>query len=597
MVRSSDACTPAALAGAMVSIDTGFVHGGATYKTTFKKSYTIGSSLVEWEKCGFNIPVKDNVVSATASPLVISTVDIGDLTSTVVASGSAAVVYDNGSTELPGVGATLTGAVNGHLGRIVKRGSPATWQSYIDNGVWPNVGQRILVNSQEDAFQNGIYTIKHLGDNASKFILVRSTDSDTAARLANATVGVTAGSVNGNKLFKSDFPYGTGVVGTTNYNWVAINTDSSFKANVVVATTTNLDAIYTNGVAGNGAMLTASSVGSLPAIDGNTLGIAFIGSRILVRAQANPIHNGIYILTDVGSGSTKWEMIRAGDANSPTKLASASVSVDRGSINRGATFHCDFASSNTIGTNDIDWRAITYKTPFKESIWLATTAPFGPGVNYAVGPNPASPGEGATITNTVDGVFSLDGVSPVIGRRILVKDQVALLQNGVYILTDIGSVSSPWVLTRSWDANTPEALAGLVLSVAAGTANSGKQFATTFSVTDIIGTDPVEIYEIITSQTYTSDIRLKQNLVEIPEALEKIDKLHGYTYTMKSNGAKKAGVVAQEVQAILPEATVNLNAWTIGVDPLALIGLQMQAIKELNALVVALEERIATLEA
>lgn len=53
--------------------------------------------------------------------------------------------------------------------------------------------------------------------------------------------------------------------------------------------------------------------------------------------------------------------------------------------------------------------------------------------------------------------------------------------------------------------------------------------------------------------TQTSDIALKDNIVAIDNALDKISQLNGYTFTWKDSGLPSAGVIAQEVMEVLPE--------------------------------------------
>jgi hypothetical protein len=84
---------------------------------------------------------------------------------------------------------------------------------------------------------------------------------------------------------------------------------------------------------------------------------------------------------------------------------------------------------------------------------------------------------GQTLTGNSNGALTLDGVSLVVGNRVLVKDQTTLTQNGIYTVTTVGSGSAPFVLTRADDYNqSSEITAGSFTFVAAGTANSSKSF-------------------------------------------------------------------------------------------------------------------------
>ena len=103
-----------------------------------------------------------------------------------------------------------------------------------------------------------------------------------------------------------------------------------------------------------------------------------------------------------------------------------------------------------------------------------------------------SSGVGATITNSGTlAAFSVDGLSPAINSRILVKNQVTTYQNGIYTLTTIGSNSVPWVLTRATDYNkTAQILVGDLIYITNGTLNGTVTYKQTATVT-VIGTSPI----------------------------------------------------------------------------------------------------------
>ncbi|MDP4145624.1 MAG: hypothetical protein Q8936_14250 [Bacillota bacterium] len=99
----------------------------------------------------------------------------------------------------------------------------------------------------------------------------------------------------------------------------------------------------------------------------------------------------------------------------------------------------------------------------------ASTAPLT--VTYSNG----SSGIGATLTNAgAFAAFALDGQSPTVGQRVLIKDQASTLQNGVYTVTTVGDgVSVNWVLTRATDYDTPTNINDTgIIPVSAGTVNA-----------------------------------------------------------------------------------------------------------------------------
>ena len=94
--------------------------------------------------------------------------------------------------------------------------------------------------------------------------------------------------------------------------------------------------------------------------------------------------------------------------------------------------------------------------------------------------------------------------------------------------------------------------------------------------------------------TQNSDVRTKENIVEIPNALEKIDAMRGvyYNRTDLNTGVTKVGVIAQEVEAVLPE--LILEAPDTGLKSVAyaeLTAILINGIKELEARVKELENK------
>lgn len=98
-------------------------------------------------------------------------------------------------------------------------------------------------------------------------------------------------------------------------------------------------------------------------------------------------------------------------------------------------------------------------------------------------------GIGATFTTTATGTFTVDGVTPPLGARILIKDQSSGFQNGVYTITTLGIVAVQTVFTRASDYNTPSDInnAGLI-PVINGTVNALSSWQQVAAVTTI-GTD------------------------------------------------------------------------------------------------------------
>lgn len=94
--------------------------------------------------------------------------------------------------------------------------------------------------------------------------------------------------------------------------------------------------------------------------------------------------------------------------------------------------------------------------------------------------------------------------------------------------------------------------------------------------------------------TAYSDVRLKTNIQPISNALDKVKQLSGNVYDRVDTESplRQAGVIAQEVQAVLPEAVVEDGEGKLGVNYNGVVALLLQAVKELQEEVASLKLQI-----
>jgi hypothetical protein len=81
--------------------------------------------------------------------------------------------------------------------------------------------------------------------------------------------------------------------------------------------------------------------------------------------------------------------------------------------------------------------------------------------------------------------------------------------------------------------------------------------------------------------TAYSDIKLKKNIITIDNALDKVSMMRGVMYTRKDTGVRGTGVIAQEIQEILPEVVHNGEYLSVSYGNI--VGVLIEAIKELKA--------------
>jgi hypothetical protein len=130
----------------------------------------------------------------------------------------------------------------------------------------------------------------------------------------------------------------------------------TFHAPVRVESPTPLTATYNNGTAGVGATLTNSGTQAALVIDGVTL---VVNDRVLIYTQTDPVENGVYVVTNVGSGATNWILTRSSDTDTsgsqnPNALGFGDYFfVQQGATGAGESYICNTTGTIIFGTTPI----------------------------------------------------------------------------------------------------------------------------------------------------------------------------------------------------------------------------------------------------
>ena len=101
---------------------------------------------------------------------------------------------------------------------------------------------------------------------------------------------------------------------------------------------------------------------------------------------------------------------------------------------------------------------------------------------------------------------------------------------------------------------------------------------------------------IAESTTISSDEKLKENIEIVSNPIEKVEALRGVTFDWKRDGNSSAGVIAQDVLKVLPEAVkevqgLNDDESHLSVNYHALTSILIESVKELSARVKELEAK------
>jgi hypothetical protein len=326
--------------------------------------------------------VKGNGTSnMTASPTV-PTSDLSGTVSNAQLANSAVTV--NGTSIALGASATITAAapnaltIDGGLSGTSYNGSAPVTIAITDTGV--TAGAFGGASKTLSATVNSRGQLTALSESNIAIANTQVSGLGTMSTQNANNVAVTGGSINGTAIGASTAAAGTftsvttttGTISTTPVNATDIVNKSyvdtlaasgiHFHQPVRVESPINLNATYNNGTAGVGATLTNAGTQAALVIDGVTVSVA---DRVLVYQQTNQTQNGIYVVTNVGSGSTNWILTRASDAdtyviNSAAGLSEGStVFVQQGATGSGETYTCNTTGVIVFGTTNISFAQIS----------------------------------------------------------------------------------------------------------------------------------------------------------------------------------------------------------------------------------------------
>jgi hypothetical protein len=134
--------------------------------------------------------------------------------------------------------------------------------------------------------------------------------------------------------------------------------------------------------------------------------------------------------------------------------------------------------------------------------------------------------------------------------------------------------------------------------LSAVTGNVGIGTSSPDSKLEVVGNVKVTGDVTATTLSELSSRRWKENIEPLGEALEKVERLQGVSYNRKADGQHDIGFIAEEVGAVVPEVvlwkeTGEAQSLNYG----RLTALLVEAVKEQQAQIRALQEELATIKA
>ncbi len=224
-----------------------------------------------------------------------------------------------GARANPGVGATLTNA-----------GTNAAIE--IDGITLAN-NDRVLVYTQSNAYENGVYTVTDIGNASAAWVLTRATDFDkyipdsSLGMSKGSYVFVSQGTTGAGESYVMTLPVGEIIIGTDNLTFTQFSAAGSYTAG--------------NGIAINGTTISANTDGVTTAI---------VSGNIVVKASANLTTPNI---GDATFSSLSWNTLSNGNvtANNLSISNIANITLDLtvgGNIQANGTIS---SNANVSGLN------------------------------------------------------------------------------------------------------------------------------------------------------------------------------------------------------------------------------------------------------
>jgi hypothetical protein len=283
---------------------------------------------------------------------------------------------------------------------------------------------------------------------------------------------------------------------------------------------TGLGATATNGqlLIGNGsgytlASLTAGTGVSVTNATGSiTLANTAPDQTVVLTAGTNISVSGTYPSFTVTNSSTA-------DVVGPAGATSGAISLFDGATGKllknsvitinasGVISNVNTPNTGTDAANKqyVDDLAST-GLHYHEAVVLSTS----PGSSRTDTYNNGTAGVSATLTSVANGTLVIDGTVASATIRVLIQDCSNPVGNGVYVVTNAGSTSTQYVMTRSSDADTyiEQSTVGLdagsYFFTTGGTANKGAAWVNTNSGVISFGSTAISFSLFSNSQVYTA---------------------------------------------------------------------------------------------
>lgn len=221
--------------------------------------------------------------------------------------GNLNATYNNGTA---GVGATLTNA--------------GTLAAFAPDGPVASVGDRVLIYSQTNQFENGVYTVTVVGDGSTAWVLTRATDADTYALKSPNSLGegdaffITSGNTGAGETYVCN-TVGTITFGTTAITFVQVSASQVYSAGTGLTLLGTQFSITNTGVTAS----TYGSASAVPVLAINAQGQITTATTTSIAIAASQVTSGTLAVAQGGTNLSSYtigDLLYATGATTLSKL-------------------------------------------------------------------------------------------------------------------------------------------------------------------------------------------------------------------------------------------------------------------------------------
>jgi hypothetical protein len=337
-------------------------------------------------------------------------------------------------------------------------------------------------------------------------------------------VGTITGLIKGN----GTSPFTAASAGTDYQSPITLTTTGTSGAATLISNTLNIPQYSGGGGSGLTVGTTTISSGTNGDVEYNNSGV--LGelvptiSGVTLGNNLNSLTATNGSLTFSGSyngGTARTIGLNVGNANTWSALQTFGTNISIGGVTAtGATGtgNVVFGTSPTLTGASLGSSTATTQSPSDNSTKVATTAYTDAAIAAAVqglsikqsvqeataAALPTNTYLSGVITITATGTLTVDGVTVALNDRVLVKNEAAPANNGIYLCTTAGAGGVSAVLTRATDSNTSAEIIGGFVFVEKGTANSTTGWANTNTSTITVGVTGITYQQFSGAGTYTA---------------------------------------------------------------------------------------------